>query len=81
MYRCILSKSLLILTSVCMFSDTKHSVRASEGFVPDQQTAMAIRIAEAVLIPIYGADVVAKEESLRRSQRQPLDCPEQKGTA
>ena len=37
----------------------KHSVRSSAGFVPDELTA--IRIAEAVWIPIYGRKQIEEE--------------------
>ena len=36
-----------------------HSYTPSEGYVPDQQTAE--RIAEAVLMPIYGEQSIASE--------------------
>jgi hypothetical protein len=51
---------LILISSVSMFPDDKHSVKVSEGFVPNHETA--IKIAEAVLVPIYGTDVVAKEQ-------------------
>jgi hypothetical protein len=36
-----------------------HSYVPPDGFVPDAATA--IRIAEAVWIPVYGADMIGKE--------------------
>jgi len=38
----------------------QHSYRPEKGFVPDEKTA--IRIAEAVLTPIYGEKQVKSEE-------------------
>jgi NTF2 fold immunity protein len=40
-------------------SEQLHSYFPKEGFVPNESTA--IRIAEAVLSPIYGEDQIAKE--------------------
>ena len=42
------------------FGMEKHSYIPPDGFVPNKETA--IRIAEAVLIPIYGKDVIEKEK-------------------
>lgn len=39
------------------------SVRPDEGFVPDEQTALAV--AHVVLTRLYGADVVRSEEPFR----------------
>lgn len=39
----------------------------SDGFVPDERTA--VRIAEAVLIPIYGEQQVARERPYQASLR------------
>ena len=40
-----------------------HTYRPEDGYVPDQKTAIAI--AEAVLLPIYGKNVLEKERPLR----------------
>ena len=37
----------------------QHSYRPPNGFVPDSVTA--VRVAEAVLTPVYGPDQVARE--------------------
>src|SRR5882762_5471106 len=42
-----------------------QSYRPSGGYVPDQRTA--IRVAEAILIPVYGEDTVKKEEPFTAS--------------
>jgi hypothetical protein len=39
--------------------DAKHSVKRADGIVPDKATA--IRIAEGVLIPVYGEKQVKSE--------------------
>ncbi len=41
------------------FSDNLHSVQPASGFVPDEATA--VRVAEAILIPIYGKALVEGE--------------------
>ena len=43
----------------------KHSVRPSAGYVPEEETA--IRIAEAVWIPIYGRKVIEGEKPFKAS--------------
>ena|ERR1700674_507888 len=48
-----------VLFSPGRISSQLHSYVPKEGFVPNEQTA--IRIAEAVLSPIYGEDQIAKE--------------------
>jgi hypothetical protein len=53
----------LVLTAPLLFAEeAKHSYRPAEGYVPDVATAVAI--AEAVLMPIYGAETIAKERPL-----------------
>jgi len=39
---------------------SSHSYIPQQGFVPDEATA--IRIAEAVLFPVYGVDQIKREE-------------------
>lgn len=45
--------------SAMAFSGNRHSVQPASGFVPDEITA--IRVAEAILIPIYGQAKVESE--------------------
>lgn len=42
---------------------SSHSYKPPNGFVPDSVTA--VRIAEAVLVPVYGQRVVDNEKPLR----------------
>lgn len=49
-------------------SDRPHSVHPRNGFVPDQKTA--IRIAEAVWIPIYGAENISRQKPFTATLRQ-----------
>ena len=51
------------LSAQTVHSEPKHSYTPANGFVPDSATA--IRIAEAVLVPIYSERVVAKERPFR----------------
>jgi NTF2 fold immunity protein len=44
-------------------AEAKHSYTPANGLVPDSATA--VRIAEAVLVPIYSESVVAKERPFR----------------
>lgn len=44
-------------------ADGKYSVRPTVGFVPNEETA--IRIAEAVWIPIYGGKKIEKEKPFK----------------
>ncbi|MGH7253228.1 MAG: NTF2 fold immunity protein, partial [Nitrospiraceae bacterium] len=46
----------------------KHSVSPRDGFVPDKETA--IRIAEAVLIPIYGKENIERQRPFNATQIQ-----------
>jgi hypothetical protein len=48
-----------VLFSPGRISAQSHSYVPKEGFVPNEKTA--IRIAKAVLGPIYGEDQIAKE--------------------
>lgn len=65
-YRWALSLiSATVLTLVLLFAPNAESLRQRDshvpksGFVPDAQTAA--RIAEAVIAPIYGDEVIQKE--------------------
>jgi hypothetical protein len=51
-----------LLWPLGVWSQQQHSYVPAEGFVPDKNTA--IRIAEAVLDPIYGEDKIKAEEPL-----------------
>jgi len=51
---------LAVLLSTCGSAQTMHKVTPKDGFVPDQETAM--RIAEAVWIPIYGVEQIKQEK-------------------
>jgi len=51
-----------LLWPLGVWSQQQHSYVPQEGFVPDKNTA--IRIAEAVLDPIYGEDKIKAEEPL-----------------
>jgi hypothetical protein len=55
----LLSAGLFTVAS----GQTAHSVTPREGFVPDRATAT--RIAEAVLIPVYGVELVQRQKPLR----------------
>ena len=54
--------AIAVLSLVCVISAAQgqHKVTPKDGFVPDEKTA--IKIAEAVLLPIYGAEKISKEE-------------------
>ena len=45
----------LLLSSVANASDAKHSFKPNDGYVPNAETA--IKIAEAVWLPIYGSAI------------------------
>jgi NTF2 fold immunity protein of polymorphic toxin system component len=51
--------SILCLSIVIVSFAMAQGIQPKEGFVPNQETA--IRIAEAVLIPIYGKDRLESE--------------------
>lgn len=48
------------LVSSLVRAQLEHSVIPKEGFVPDRETA--IKIAEAVWTPIYGAEKISQEK-------------------
>jgi hypothetical protein len=54
MFGLVLSVAMLIYPG---FGQGQSSIKPAKGFVPDAKTA--IRIAEAVLIPIYGESVLS----------------------
>jgi hypothetical protein len=53
---------LLIPVLLSAAEPPKHSYKPPQGYVPNEATA--IRIAEAVLTPIYGVDTIEKEKPL-----------------
>jgi hypothetical protein len=59
---------VLSLTGNAMAEE--HSYVPDAGFVPNEETA--IRIAEAVLTPIYGADVISHERPFTATLRDGL---------
>jgi hypothetical protein len=60
------SKAIIRILTIALFistwggAQTGHTVIPKDGFVPDQETAM--RIAEAVWIPIYGVEQIKQEK-------------------
>ena len=64
-----------------LFAQEEHSYKPKEGYVPDAVTA--IKIAEAVLVPIYGEKVINEENPLKAVLKDgvwivegTLHCPE-----
>lgn len=71
---------ILFFTSLLFAETEKHSYKPKDGYVPDQQTA--IKIAEAVLIPIYGEEAINGEKPLNAELKDgiwivtgTLNCP------
>lgn len=62
---CLLA--ILLVTGTAISQQRKHSVVPRNGMVPDEQTA--IRIAEAVWIPIYGASQIESEKPFHAELR------------
>jgi hypothetical protein len=63
-------KRLLIAALLLMslaFGQSKHRVVPREGFVPDEKTA--VRIAEAVLIPVYGETQIVGQRPFKAQLR------------
>ena len=61
-----LSLAIIILsTSIVLAGQNKHSYKPKDGYVPNSATA--IKIAEAVLIPIYGERMLMKTNRLRQN--------------
>lgn len=56
----VLLTMLLVGLFVLPTASQQHSYRPKDGFVPDEKTA--IRVAEAVLTPIYGEKQIKSEE-------------------
>lgn len=62
--RITLSILLLVLAPLTANSqDSSASFKPSEGFVPDAKTA--VRIAEAVLVPVYGEKQIESERPFK----------------
>ena len=59
MLKFIIPSALMILFAADVSGIEKHSVKPKDGLVPDEKTA--VRIAEAVLAPIYSEKTVEKE--------------------
>lgn len=56
--------ALLMMIPPCLAEESrKHSFIPKDGFVPDKETA--IRIAEAVWIPIYGEEKINSEKPFK----------------
>lgn len=59
---------LVMIIAPCLAGESqKHSFVPKDGFVPDKETA--IRIAEAVWIPIYGEDQINNEKPFKATLR------------
>lgn len=63
------------------FAAAQHSYKPDDGYVPDAVTA--VKIAEAVLLPLYGQEVVEKEKPFTAALKDgvwivtgTLHCPE-----
>jgi hypothetical protein len=56
----------LLLSGICI-AQSRPSYKPKNGFVPNQETA--IRIAEAIWIPIYGAEEIDHERPFVASLR------------
>lgn len=54
---------ILLSISILASGSEEHSYKPKDGFVPDQPTA--IRVAEAVLIPIYGEKKIKMERPFK----------------
>ena len=71
---------LLFVSAACAQSE-EHSYEAKNGYVPDEATAL--KIAEAVLIPIYGEKTITEEKPFKAELKDgvwvaegTLNCPE-----
>ena len=58
--------TVIIVPSV--LGDDKHSYRSKDGYVPDAVTA--IRIAEAVLAPLYGEEKIKSERPFKATLKK-----------
>ena len=55
--------ALVLTTIFSSVATAEHSYVPPRGFVPDERTAIAV--AEAILIPIYGAEKIRSERPFR----------------
>jgi hypothetical protein len=64
---CVVVIAILMLApfGICQSTRTKQSRTPPKGFVPDSLTA--VRIAEAVLIPVYGEKTIQSERPFTAS--------------
>ena len=74
--------SFLLCASIVYAQSEKHSYKPENGYVPDEKTA--IKIAEAVLIPIYSEKIIKEEKPLKAELKDgvwivegSLNCPEE----
>ncbi len=69
MTRLIMAIPLLVAATIAAFSQVSRdgNVKPKEGFVPDAKTAE--KIAEAVLIPVYGEKQIRQEEPFKALRR------------
>ncbi|MEI7999440.1 MAG: YbbC/YhhH family protein [Candidatus Omnitrophota bacterium] len=82
MKKTIILSLMMVFFSVSFLSAAeKHSYKPENGYVPDQATA--VKIAEAVLIPIYSEKTIADEKPLKAELKDgiwivegTLPCPE-----
>jgi hypothetical protein len=57
----LLTLSTLMFISMAFANQSSHSSRApSQGYVPNEETA--IRVSEAILVPIYGREQIESEK-------------------
>ena len=61
----------ILFTIMMSSASEKSSYKPKDGFVPDKETAM--RIAEAVWIPIYGKDKIESEKPFE-AQSKTIDA-------
>jgi hypothetical protein len=61
--RSVISVGVLMAASIPYFNAQIPVYKPKDGYVPDARTA--VRIAEAVLIPIYGAKQIHSEKPLK----------------
>ncbi len=72
---------IFLFTPFLLSAHEKHSYKPKDGYVPDALTA--VKIAEAVLVPIYGEKVINEEKPLKAALKDgvwivegTLHCPE-----
>jgi hypothetical protein len=72
---------ILLFTPFILSAQEEYSYKPKDGYVPD--AVIAIKIAEAVLVPIYGEKVINEEKPLKAVLKDgvwtvegTLKCPE-----